>query len=309
MMKVSEILKNRYNINLDVWINLAPYTPVRNPEPLTVEFLEQVEEQFGGRVLSCISDYDVTDGLRYSPEELIAWQRRGVMGYKIWAPVVVGPDAPEKDRFTIYEPNYRGLDQPANEPTFRTMARIGLVGSCIHIGQPHPRRWKNPVHFWTAINSWERVLDRHPDLTVVMAHMFNLFYSDEQLDYLSYILETYPNVYLDLGGRIKDFHSMDREHLRDFFIKYADRILFGTDMGTGFDKFEEADYLEAAEKYFRSFRSLETDAVIPARGNKSKEHGGLALPISVLERIYFRNALRMYPRTKTVLEGRGYTFQ
>ena len=218
MIKVSEILKDRYNINQEVWINLGPYMPVRNPEPLTVEFLEKTEEQFGGRVLSCISDYDVTDGLRYSPDEIIAWQRRGIVGYKMWAPVIVGTDPPEKDIFTVYEPNYRGIDQPENDATFSTMTRISLVGACIHIGQAHPRRWKNPVHYWTAINSWERVLDKHPKLVVVMAHMFNLFHSDEQLDYLSYVLETYPNVYLDFGGRIKDFYSMDREHLRSFII-------------------------------------------------------------------------------------------
>ena len=42
------------------------------------------------------------------------------------------------------------------------MERLGLVGTCVHIGQAHPRRWENPVHYWTAIQAWLRVMDRHP---------------------------------------------------------------------------------------------------------------------------------------------------
>ena len=147
-----------------------------------------------------------------------------MVGYKIWYPVVIGHTAPAKDQFTIHAPDYPGIDSPANEPVFAAMERLGLVGTCIHIGQAHPRRWQNPVHFWTPIQQWLRVMDRHPRLVVVMAHMMNLFYSDEQLDFLGYVLETYPNLHVELGGRMIDFHAMQREHLREFFIRYADRI-------------------------------------------------------------------------------------
>ena len=33
------------------------------------------------------------------------------------------------------------------------------------------------------------MLDRHPKMTVVMAHMMNYNMTDEQLDYLRYVLE------------------------------------------------------------------------------------------------------------------------
>jgi predicted TIM-barrel fold metal-dependent hydrolase len=133
--------------------------------------------------------------------------------------------------------------------------------------------------------------------------MFNVFYSHEQLDYLSYVLETYPNVYLDLGGRIKDFYSMDREHLRSFIIKYAHRILFGTDFG---HNLERADSLEVAKRHHRSFQAFESDSVIPARNERAKPYRGLTLPVDVLEKIYFRNAVKIYPRIRTVLQSRGY---
>ena len=119
-------------------------------------------------MLSCIADYNVPRKLQYSPDEMAQWQKRGAIGYKIWYPVVIGPSPPEKDLFTVYAPDYAGIDCPANEPVFSAMERLGLVGTCIHIAQAHPRRWKIRVHFWTAIHSWLRVMDRHPRMVVVM---------------------------------------------------------------------------------------------------------------------------------------------
>ena len=319
MIKTSEVLQDQYKVNLEVWVNLGPFLPVRNPEPLSVEFFESVKKTFQGRVLSCLGDYDVTDGLRYSPDELIAWKNRGVIGYKIWAPVISGPVAPDEDEFTIYSQGYLGIDHPANDLTWDTMSRIGLVGASIHIAQAHPRRWKNPVHFWSTIRSWERVLEKHPEMVVVMAHMFNLFYSNEQLDYLSYVLDRYPNVHLDLGGRVGDFHSMDRQRLRDFFIRHSGRILYGTDLSS---QAESGEYAEAAERYSRCFQALETDKILHGGfhgkfngeyfGNEKTAYGteyrGLALPLEVLEKIYFRNAMNIYPQIREVLEKRGYKF-
>lgn len=49
------------------------------------------------------------------------------------------------------------------------------------------------MEFWRQQHAWENVLKKHPRLVVVNAHMLWLCYSDEQLDYLRYMLKTYPN--------------------------------------------------------------------------------------------------------------------
>jgi predicted TIM-barrel fold metal-dependent hydrolase len=187
------------------------------------------------------------------------------------------------------------------------MEQIGMVGASIHISQPYPRNCEDPVRFWEAVNAWERVLDRHPELVVVNAHMMNLFYSDEQLDYLQYFLDTYPNVYLDIAARFKDFFSMSHDKLRDFFIKYSDRILFGTDISS---QPSENAWEEVAEQYDRCFKLLETDAVFKTAFFTPFVEGatlqGLSLPVDVLEKIYYKNAMKLYPRVKDVLLNLGY---
>jgi len=285
-MEVRKVLKEKHNKDLAMWIDLRfPLEPGGGG----LELLRTVEDKYQGRFLTTINDYKIADGLRFAPEELALWLERGVVGYKIW--VGVSP----------------AIDHPANDPTFTKMEQIGMIGASVHISQPHPRNCEDPVDFWESINAWERVLDRHPDLEVVNAHMVNLFYSDEQLDYLQYFLDMYPNVYIDIAARFKDFYSMTPEKLREFFIKYSHRILFGTDIS---DQPSEETYDEVAERYDRCFKLLETDEVLDkgffAPWVEGKKLQGLSLPVDVLENIYYKNAMKLYPRVKDVLTDLGY---
>jgi len=154
--------------------------------------------------------------------------------------------------------------------------------------------------------------------------MLQLCYSDEQLDYLRYLLTTYPNVNVDLAAVPEFLYYTGRENLRDFMIAYADRVLFGTDVGTKWfapDLGGAADKIQTrAPNYKRYFDYLETDKMLPAdfvdvtKGQEGVRLGvegkrqiqGLALPQDVLEKIYFRNAMRIYPHVKDNLKKLGY---
>ncbi len=287
LMEVRKIIKEQYNENLEMWIDLsAPLEPGGEG----VDFMKEANERFQERFQLCINDYRIADGLRYSPEQIAEWQSRGAIGYKIW--VGVSP----------------AVDNPANEPTFIKMEQLGFVGASVHISQPYPRNCKDPIKFWEAINAWERVLDRHPDMLVLNAHMLDLFYSDEQLEYLQYVLETYPNVYIELAARFKDFYSMKWENIRNFMIKYSDRILFGTDIIMGRKKGPEPQ--EIAERYHRVFQALETDNLLPGGfSSLAREIKGISLPKDVLEKIYYKNAVKIYPRVKDVLKNLGYEIE
>jgi predicted TIM-barrel fold metal-dependent hydrolase len=106
------------------------------------------------------------------------------------------------------------------------------------------------------------------------------------------MLATYPNLNVDLATTPAFLHPVGRENLRDFMVEYADRILFGTDAPGG--------------RYKRYFDFLETDKVLPSGVKGEHKVRGLALPVEVLEKIYFRNAMRIYPRVKDVLKKLGY---
>jgi predicted TIM-barrel fold metal-dependent hydrolase len=282
-VKVSDCLKQKYKVNLALWIDLSF---LRDSDQEPSKYFQLVREKYDNRFLPCINDFKIQDGLRYSPDELSDWMNKGVVGYKIW--------------FGVTDM----IDDPLFEQTFAKMEQIGMLGTSIHVAQPCPTEWcQNPLDFWRAQNAWERVLDRHSNLKVVNAHMLDHFNSDEQLDYLMYVLETYPNLHIDLAARFQQFHRMDRDKLRTFMIKYADRILYGTDIG---GQPKEGQYEKTAQMYFRSFQLLETDKIIEGGFFSDTKTQGLALPEDVLKKIYYQNAARLYPRVRETLTQLGF---
>ncbi|MFH1265907.1 MAG: amidohydrolase family protein [Planctomycetota bacterium] len=292
-MALRQVLKKKLNVEMALWISVG----TRDEDPPD---LEELDKRYNGRILFCISDYKISDGLKFSPQELARWQNRGIVGFKFYPGWQRGVE----------------VDHPANDPIFYKMEQISMVGASVHVADPNGtfgRRtewFPEPVEFWRQQHAWENVLKKHPRLIVVNAHMLWLCYSDEQLDYLRYMLTTYPNLNVDLATTPAFLHAVGRENLRDFMVAYADRILFGTDVPSKWSVPDLGGKREDIQgktlHYKRYFDFLETDQVLPSGVKGEHKIQGLALPVEVLEKIYFRNAMRIYPRVKDVLEKHGY---
>ena len=70
----------------------------------------------------------------------------------------------------------------------------------------------------------------HPGLRFVGAHLGSLEYD---VDRIAAFLDRFPNANVDLAARMSQvqYQSVrDREKVRNFFIKYQDRLLYGTDL-------------------------------------------------------------------------------
>jgi predicted TIM-barrel fold metal-dependent hydrolase len=144
-----------------------------------------------------------------------------------------------------------------------------------------------------------RVIERHPNTTFIAAHMAN---DAEDLAQLGEWLDRYPNFYVDLAARIAELGRQPYT-ARRFFLKYADRILFGTDGP------------RVAERLHYHWRLLETyDEYFPYAENPFPPQGfwrinGLGLPDDVLRQVYHENACRLVPgvreRWETFAAGRN----
>jgi hypothetical protein len=281
---VRERLKELHNVDLAMWINLG-----NGKTPFPDQDLVLKAGQ--GRILSCISDYSSHDGFDIDPGELKSWMQKGYVGYKIWA-------GPPHRRLKEGEEGYPYIDHPALDPTFAAMEKIGMVAASIHIADPNGpwgkrTKWlPDPVEYWKEILAFRHVLERHPDLTFIVAHCMWAICQDAQIDYLRNVLGTFPNVHVDLAATFQYFDLVTRENLRSFMIEYADRILFGADIGRWSDPAQNENY---AKRYFRCFQILETDQTINGSFFGDAPIEGLALPEDVLEKIYFKNAMRLYP--------------
>jgi len=214
---------------------------------------------------------------------------------------------PAKTEFEKY--GQYTFDDPANEPVLSAMEKAGMILASVHIADPNGPfgnrgNWcADPVEFWRMQMGLERVLQRHPNLIVVAAHGSWLVCQDAQLDFLRYLFKTYPNFYIDLAATDQYYPLVSYDNLRDLFMEYSDRILFGTDIG----KLKADETGRVAERYVKSFRILETSDVVKGGFFGVDDIKGLNLPREVLEKIYFRNALEIYPGLKDSMTKLGYS--
>ncbi len=137
--------------------------------------------------------------------------------------------------------------------------------------------------FLHILDGLAALVTRHPRTTFIGAHVG--CYA-ENLAWVGELLEQCPNFYVDISARIGELGRQPYT-ARRFFLNYADRILFGSDMGPDPDAYRIIyRFLETEDEYFNY-----NAAPIPMQGRWYIH--GLSLPEDVLEKIYYRNAERI----------------
>ena len=288
-IKVGETLKQKYGSNLAFWIALS------NPnDPLSA-----VLTACNNRMLFAVSEMRPHRGLTVTAGEVVSKVREGFVGLKFWfgAPYRVLKEG---------EQGVTRIDDPAFERFFATLERENVLLTSLHIADPNGpfdnrQNWMaDPVYYWEQIRAFENVVAKYPKLTIIAAHGAWLVCQDAQIDYLRYMFTAYPNLYIDLSATFQYMSLLNPDNLRDFIIEYQDRILYGTDGGRVADNAIGS----LADRYANTFAILETDLLVEAGffGNAGgKPIQGLNLPREVLEKIYYRNALKLYPGLKVAM--------
>lgn len=128
----------------------------------------------------------------------------------------------------------------------------------------------------------DRVIAHHPHTTFVAAHVAE---SGENLARVEQLLETCPNVSVDISARASELGRQPYS-ARRFFLHFADRILFGTDLLPETSMYRlYFRFLETADEYFE----------YPSHASRQGRWNiyGLHLPDDVLRKVYRENALRL----------------
>jgi len=132
------------------------------------------------------------------------------------------------------------------------------------------------------LNQRDRVIARHPNTSFVCAHVAE---SSENLARVTNLLVDHPNVFVDISARASELGRQPYS-ARAFFLRFADRILFGTDLLP-----EERMY----RLYFRFLETADEYFEYPSHASRQGRWNiyGLNLPDEVLRKVYRENALRL----------------
>jgi len=285
-IKVSEVLKQKYGSNLAFWVGLS------KPNGS----IDEVKAACNNRMLFATNAMRPHKGLSITAEEVIARVRDGHVGLKFWF----------GDPHRVLADGERGIteiDDIRFEDFFSALERGNVLMTSLHIADPNGpfddrQKWMaDPVYYWNQIRAFENVVAKYPKLTIVAAHGAWLVCQDAQIDYLRYMLSKYPNFYVDISATFQYMPLVNRDNLRDFYIEYQDRLLYGTDGGRVADN----DVNSYAERYANTFAILETNQTVNGSFFGDKPVKGLDLPKEVLEKIYYKNAVKLYPGLKEAI--------
>jgi len=148
------------------------------------------------------------------------------------------------------------------------------------------------------IRARDNFVAAHPGLRFVGAHLGSLEYD---VDRIAAFLDRFPNANVDMAARMSQvqFQSVrDYDKVRKFFIKYQDRLLYGTDLSLNPDEDQtdeqKAEFKRSAhETWTQDWRYLATPESQRVDMIKA-DVPGLALPRVVIDKVYYSNAVRAF---------------
>ena len=129
----------------------------------------------------------------------------------------------------------------------------------------------------------EHTVRDNPKTTFIACHLANCC---SDLSMLAKLFDAYPNLYADIAARYGEIAPIPR-YVKAFIEKYADRIVYGTDMGTSQQMYQVTfRILETADEHF--YEQDLFDYHWPLHG--------LSLTEATLKKIYSENGKKILKR-------------
>lgn len=302
---------------LTVSVYTASGRPPEEQEKFSVKMMEAFPSKvFYGTTFS-LENFEDPEWEKKTIDYLKSSFAKGAIAVKVWKNI--GLEIREKNG------EFLMIDDPRFDPIWDLLKaeNITLLG---HLGEPK-NTWlpldemtvqgdkdyfrENPQYhmyhhpdypsYEELIGARDRLLERHPDLRFVGAHLGSLEYD---VDELARRLDKFPNMAVDMAERISHLQHQavsDWQQVRDFLIKYQDRLIYGTDLRRGASDIVAKGLEQPTEiaqhahevwlRHWKFFTSDETMEVPKVQG----QFKGMKLPKEVVDKIYRTNAEKWYP--------------
>lgn len=286
------------NINTDAKV----FPSLEEQEAVACEYIEKHKEFFAYIASFEMSNWENEDWYEKTTEDIYKTIDKGAVGVKIWKNIGM-------EIIKSSDQSYLMIDDLFFEPLFNflsensipVLAHLGEPKNCwlpleemtsnrnrtYYANNPEFHAYLHPEipHYELQIQARDKVLAKYPNLIFVGAHLGSLEWSYEEL---SARFDAYPNFNVDLSSRlghlqIQSVHKYDE--ICDFFIRYADRLIYGT------DAYNNPEKLTSSLVNDWKFLATNTDC---ASTEVSGIFKGIDLPEESLYQIYYGNATRVY---------------
>ena len=240
--------------------------------------------------------------------------KAGAKGIKIWKNIgmvlkdrtgryVMADDAAFAPVFSYLEKKRIPLVAHLGEPLncwlpYEKMTMEGDLNYYKSNPQYHMYQHPEAPSYQEQISARDNLLNKYPKLKHTGAHIGSLEWN---LDEVSNRFDRYKYFTVDLSARMGHVQLQtieNREKVRYFFIKYQDRITYGSDTGLG----NVYNLEQRCKAFYNTWRThwlfLATDEMIPAEKfnmvNAPEKIAGLRLPKKVVDKIFSKNAKKIF---------------
>ncbi len=293
VQNLDDLVSEMDDLNMGVMVNLSGF------RGKYLEWsLDNVNENYGNRfVLFMNINFEKLNDEGWPNETLAMMEQAvkdGVKGLKVYKTLGLSDTDNEGNRIAV--------DDSRLDPIWAKCGELGIP-VLIHSAEPpafwkdkdkHNERWlelKQKPGRYRSLNDFppfEQIMEeqhnvfrKHKNTKFINAH---LGWYGSNLAQLGSLMDELPNMYTEIGAVLAELGRQPK-FSRTWMIKYQDRVMFGKD---SYNKTE----------YYTYFRVLETDDEYFDYYRKHHAHWkmyGLNLPDSVLQKLYYKNALHVIP--------------
>jgi len=296
---LSKLTAEMDSLNMAFMINLSGFRGLYLKQSLK-NVKENAPTRFG---LFVNVDFEAIDDVDFATEQVALIDQAvqdGVLGLKVYKSLGLNDRDKNGARIAVNDPRLDPIWKACGDNNIPVLIHSGEPASFWHPKDKFNERWlelrqkpnryrdpeTNPS-FEEILAEQHDIFRKHPNTTFINAH---LGWMGNDLDRLGAHLDTYPNVVTEIGAVLAELGRQPKR-ARQFFVDYQDRILFGKDAYN-------------VSEYYTYFRVLETDDEYFDYYRKRHAHWkmyGLALPDSILKKLYYKNALRLFPSIDSTL--------
>jgi len=239
----------------------------------------------------------------------------GAIGVKIYKNIGMELQEADGDFVMIDHPRFRSVFEFLSERDIPVIGHLGEPRNCwlpveemtvesdkrYFTRHPEFHMYLHPEYpsYGDQINARDQILEDHPDLWFVGAHLGSLEWSVEEM---AARLDRFPRMALDLAARISSIQYLardDREKVRDFFIEYQDRLIYGSDRIVDDARDPDQAVKSAHEIWLKDWEFFCTDHSLKS-GAFEGEFQGLKLPREVVDKLYRKNAEKWFRPMKSM---------
>lgn len=230
----------------------------------------------------------------------------GASGIKIWKNIGMDMKDSSNQYVMVYDPRFDDIFKYLEENGIPVMGHLGDPLNCwlpldkmtdstdykYFRSHPEYHMYLHPEapSYEDQINARDNLLEKFPGLIFTGAHIGSLEWS---VDEIAKRLDRFPNMNIDISARMAhlQYQSIsDYDKVRNFMIKYQDRIMYGTDLSISENQTDpDAILQKLLDRWESNWTYLATDITQEIKGIEQPIKG-LRLPKTVIDKIYWSNA-------------------